>query len=287
MVKIDLPLVQQLIRTQFPQWVSEAIHTVDPQGHDHRSFRLGDDLLVRIPSAQRYVAQVEKEQLYLPQLYPHLTLKIPQVIAQGQASDLFPYPWSIYRWIEGDVLRLDTPCNQNDIALELAHFLQEFQKIDSTLGPKAGAHNFHRGGNLAVYAQETTIALSALSSNINVLVCLQIFDRALASSWTQKDVWVHGDIAVGNLLLNQGHLSAVIDFGSMAVGDPACDYVMAYTFFDTEARKRFKQTLMVDESTWHRTQGWALWKAVITLIKDPKDRQSNQCIKALLEDFGH
>ena len=287
MINIDTSLVLHLIGSQFPQWASLPIQPVNHQGHDNRSFRLGETLVVRLPSAQRYVAQVEKEQSCLPKLGPLLNVQIPKVIAFGKASPLFPYPWSIYAWIDGETLNNQPPLDLKRFAVELASFLKQFQSIDSSFGPVAGPHNFYRGGDLHVYQAETFRALNSLSKDLDIKPLKDIFDTALASSWTQNPVWVHGDIAVGNLLMVDDHLTAVIDFGSMGIGDPACDYVMAYTLFDSTSRQVFKEALGVDTHTWKRTQGWALWKAVITLVKDKNHAQSLATLSALSEDFGH
>ncbi|MGL5009163.1 MAG: phosphotransferase, partial [Paracoccaceae bacterium] len=126
-----------------------------------------------------------------------------------------------------------------------------------------GAHNFYRGGDLRVYDAEAREAIAALAGRLDAGRAVAVWERALASAWQGAPVWVHGDVAAGNLLLRDGELAAVIDFGGLAVGDPACDLVGAWTMFDGAARLAFREEVGVDAGTWDRARGWALWKAVI------------------------
>jgi aminoglycoside phosphotransferase (APT) family kinase protein len=141
-------------------------------------------------------------------------------------------------------------------------FLKELQSIDTKDAPIAGKHNFYRGGDLSVYNQETKEALSQLSGYLPTKTLKYVWEHALDSKWDKKDVWIHGDVAPGNILVANGKLCGVIDFGIMGVGDPSCDYAMAWTFFDRESRKEFMK--YIDKNTIDRARGWALWKALIT-----------------------
>ena len=148
------------------------------------------------------------------------------------------------------------------LAEDLAGFLKALQKADASAGPLAGQHNFHRGGDLRVYDAETRNCAARLGERVDGAGALAVWEVALATRWEAAPVWVHGDVAVGNLLVEQGRLSAVIDFGGLAVGDPACDLVIAWLFFDGEDREAFKAAMALDEATWTRARGWALWKAL-------------------------
>lgn len=256
--------VQKLITTQFPQYAHLPITPVPAQGHDNRSYRLGLHLLVRLPSSTAYSSQVLKEQEWLPVLAPHLPLPIPTPVALGSPTADYPYPWSIYQWIEGETASTTTIIDMPLFAHDLAQFLRALQNINTTKGPAAGKHNFYRGGPLSTYDAETRAAIASLPSAADQNTATIIWNQALSSSWDKPPVWVHGDIAVGNLLTTQGHLSAVIDFGCMAIGDPACDLVIAWNVFDGKSRQIFKQAFDYNDATWHRAQGWALWKALIT-----------------------
>jgi aminoglycoside phosphotransferase (APT) family kinase protein len=254
-----------LVAEQFPQWADLAVVPVALDGWDNTTFRLGDALSVRLPSHERYVPQVDKEHRWLPELAPRLPLPIPEPIALGRPSQRFPRPWSIYRWIDGDVAQKDDIADLNTFARDLASFLVALYAIDGSGGPEPGAHSFGRGGPLDCYDVETRRALAILPSEIDAATASGVWEAALASAWQRPPVWIHGDVAPSNLLVMNGQLAAVIDFGCSAVGDPACDLVMAWTFFSDDSTDAFRSSLTLDDATWSRARGWALWKAAIHL----------------------
>ena len=268
-ININTALVQRLIKSQFPAWSDFPIKPVEFSGWDNRTFHLGDCMTVRVPSAESYASQVEKEQCWLPKLAPHLPLPIPQPLAMGKPSGDYPWPWSVYQWLDGKTASLDAISDLSQFALKLAEFLKALQKIDSTGGPVAGPQNFYRGGSLKIYEQETREAIKKLDPTLDSKRITEIWNRALDSEWNQPPVWMHGDIAVGNLLVNNGELSAVIDFGQLGVGDPACDLVISWTLFKDQSREVFKKAISLDEQTWERAMGWALWKALIVYTALP------------------
>lgn len=262
-ININLALVRRLITNQFPQWKDLSIRPVAVGGWDNRTFHLGENMLVRLPSAAKYTMKVEKEQRWLPKLAPFLPLAIPEPLAVGEPGEGYPWRWSVYRWIEGETAASGFASDMKAFADDLAHFLYTFQKIDTTDGPLPGPHNFFRGGALSVYDGETRQALEILKEQIDTSVATQIWERALKTEWSKAPVWVHGDISPGNLLVKDGKLIAVIDFGGLAIGDPACDLAIAWTFFQEEDREVFRASLSLDEETWIRGVAWALWKALI------------------------
>lgn len=262
-------LVAELIAGQFPQWESLPITPVAESGWDNRSFRLGETMLIRMPTAAWYAAQVAKEQQWLPLLAPALPVPIPQPIAQGVPGLGFPWPWSIYGWLEGAPANLARVPDLRQFATDLAAFLIAMHAAHAVDGPAPGAHSFHRGGGLSVYDHQTRAAIKALGNGIDGAAALRLWEAALASRWAHAAVWVHGDIAPGNLLVRGGRLAAVIDFGSSAVGDPACDLAIGWTFFDAPARAAFHAALGLDDTTITRAAGWALWKALIVLAALP------------------
>jgi aminoglycoside phosphotransferase (APT) family kinase protein len=259
-------LAAALVAAQFPQWADLPVVPVATDGWDNTTFRLGDDLSIRLPSADDYAAQVEKEQRWLPVLAAHLPVPIPEPVAVGRPDGRFPRPWSIYRWIDGETATVDRIRDLTEFATDLAGFLSALEAIDATGGPPPGAHNFFRGGPLAVYDAECRAAIERAADVIDVELAAAAWAAALASTWEWPPVWVHGDVAPSNLLVAGGVLRAVIDFGCSAVGDPACDLVMAWTFFDDDSRAVFRDTLDFDQATWSRARGWALWKALITVV---------------------
>jgi len=266
-IEVDAALVRRLVRAQFPEWAHLQVLPVVESGWDNRTFRLGPDMLVRMPSAAHYALQVHKEQRWLPHLSSRLPLPIPRPLALGEPNRDFPWPWSIYRWLDGEAATRQRIHDLPAFAAQLAHFLVALRRIDANGGPAPGAHNFHRGGNLKVYDRETRSAVAALGGAIDGAAVLQAWVAALESPWRALPTWVHGDVAPANLLVREGKLSAVIDFGSCAVGDPACDYAIAWTFFDEPSRSVFRAHAEADEGTWFRAAGWALWKAVIVLAR--------------------
>ncbi len=291
-VTIDVALVSQLVAAQFPQWADLPIQPVAFGGWDNRTFRLGEHMSVRLPSAAAYARQVEKEQCWLPRLAPHLPLAIPVPLAMGRPAADYPWHWSIYRWLDGEIATSARIADLRQFATALAHFLTALQRIDATGGPPPGAHNFFRGGPLTVYDGETRQALETLAGKIDTDAATAVWEAALAATWRGAPVWVHGDVAAGNLLVEEGRLRAVIDFGSSGVGDPACDVAIAWTFFAGDSRAAFRAALPVDAATWARGRGWTLWKALITLAAlpgttAPAARESQRVLDEVLADHQH
>lgn len=283
---IDDVLVKQLIETQFPQWVHLPIRPVLPGGWDNRTFRLGDCMSVRLPSAAEYVAQVEKEHTWLPKLAPHLSLPISMPVAKGSPALNYTWPWSVYAWLEGEPAHADLIDNQEDFARSVARFLAELHQIDTRGAPEPGQHNFYRGGPLSTYDSETRASLELLAGRIDAASALEVWETAVGSTWNAPNVWVHGDVACGNLLVKDGKLHAVIDFGCSAVGDPACDLVIAWTMLDEQSRRVFRTEIALDDATWARGRGWALWKALITMANPAQSQlkidEAGQLIQQIL-----
>lgn len=277
--ELDVEVVRHLVATQFPQWAQRSIRPVEVNGWDNNTFRLGDDMSVRLPSAEGYVLQVEKEQYWLPRLAALLPLPIPVPIAAGHPDASFPWPWSIYRWLDGEVATAASIANMSEFATTLAHFLTAFHQVDATDGLPPGPHNYYRGGSLTVYDQETRNAIAHLEDDIDVTTATEVWEAAVRTEWSAPPVWVHGDVSPGNLLVKDGRLSAVIDFGCLGVGDPACDLAIAWTFFSGESREAFQEGLRLDGETWARGRGWALWKTLIVLAGQCKTNavQTENC----------
>ena len=181
----------------------------------------------------------------------------------GAPNAGYPWNWSVYRWIPGEASSRENINSLTDFSCQLAEFLASLQQIEAANGPQPGSTNFYRGGSLSVYDNQARSAIAALSGRINTSAADRIWSAAVSTCWELPPVWVHGDIAMGNLLLNQGRLAAVIDFGQLAVGDPACDLAIAWTLLRGDNRETFRKTLGLDSSTWQRGRAWALWKAMI------------------------
>jgi aminoglycoside phosphotransferase (APT) family kinase protein len=289
---IDAVLVARLVAEQFPQWAGLPIRPVTLGGWDNRTFHLGERMTVRLPSAGRYAVQVEKEQRWLPRLAPGLPLPIPVPLAMGEPGQGYPWPWSIYGWLDGETASAAAIDDRLRFATDLAGFLSALQRIDATGGPAAGPHSFWRGGPLATYDAETRTAIAALDGRIDARAVTAVWQAALAAAWDGPPVWAHGDMAAGNLLVEGGRLSAVIDFGCSCVGDPACDLAIAWTFFEGDAREAFRAALPLDPGTWARGRGWTLWKALIVHAAlpgaNPLDAEkSGRIIADVVADHAH
>ena len=260
---IDQALVTQLIAAQFPEWRHLPVRAVDVMGWDNRTFRLGDRLAVRLPSSASYAPQVVKEFQWLARLSEQLPLPIPIPVALGKPAFGYPWEWSVNHWLSGVPLSQIALNNRVYVARDLADFLHALRHIDATQGPPAGEQNFHRGGLLSFYDHEVQTALGLISGEFDQKRIKQIWSAAMGTHWANVPVWVHGDIADGNLLVTADRLSAVIDFGQLGVGDPACDTSIAWSSFNEPAREQFKVALGLDDDTWLRGAAWALWKALI------------------------
>lgn len=265
--QIDVAVAAQLVAEQFPQWTDLPVVPVEFSGWDNRTFRLGDTMSVRLPSGAAYAGSVEKELTWLPRLAPDLPCPIPVPVAAGVPSATFPWPWSIRRWIEGRPAATAPIADPVAFAEQLADFLRALGRIDPVGGPPLGEENFHRGGDLAVYDDETRRATAAFASTIDADAVTEMWEAALAAGWDGPPVWFHGDVAPGNLLLDEsGALGAVIDFGQFGVGDPACDLAIAWTLLRGTARDAFRAAMAIDDAMWTRGRGWALWKALSTVL---------------------
>ena len=289
-VPIGVSLVKRLIAAQFPKWADLPVKPVEFSGWDNRTFHLGEYMTVRLPSDEEYSLQVEKEQFWLPKLAPQLPLPIPTPLAMGKPGEGYPCNWSIYSWIDGNTASIEGIADLCQFATALAEFLVALQSCDATGGPMAGPHNFYRGGELAIYDAETRKAIAILGNKIDADTVTELWNTALASTWSRSPVWVHGDVAIGNLLVDKGKLCAVIDFGQLCVGDPACDLAITWTFFKEESRDAFRAAIPLDNATWARARGWTLWKALIVYAGLPgtnplEKEKSKKIIDEILEDY--
>lgn len=283
-------LVSRLVAAQFPAWACLPVAPVELDGWDNTTFRLGEDMSVRLPTADPYALQVDKEHRWLPILAGRLPVAIPEPLAKGVPGCGYPRQWSVYRWREGDHATVERIADLRQFAIELAEFLAALYEIDPAGGPPPGEHNFFRGGPLATYDAETRQAIATLGDQIDSSAANEVWQAALGAAWHGCPVWLHGDVTAANLLVKDGRLSAVIDFGCSGVGDPACDVTIAWTLFSGESREAFRTRLPVDDATWVRGRGWALWKALITLVAKSKPEDAataRQIIEALLAEHGN
>ncbi|MFE6713202.1 aminoglycoside phosphotransferase family protein [Streptomyces sp. NPDC057695] len=260
---LDVEFVARLVAGRFPGWAGLPVRAVRSAGTDNVLFRLGDELVVRLPRAAHAVGQVEKEQRWLPLLAPHLPLDVPVPVGRAAASAEFPWPWSVYRWLDGEDT-YDAPLTDlAHAAGVLGRFGAALRAVDASDGPPS-----FRGGHV------TTWEDGHLPGVIRDFGAEGLIDADLATAaweavlrlpqWDGPPVWIHGDLLPGNLLGRDGRLSAVIDFGGVGTGDPACDTMPAWTLFTADTRPLFREAARVDDATWARGRGWALAWGLVT-----------------------
>jgi len=286
---VDAALVGTLIARQLPQWAHLPVTPVEQDGWDNWTFRLGDRLKVRLPSDHGYAEQTEKEARWLPLLAPHLPVAIPVPLAVGAPDAGYPWHWSVYEWLDGTPADSASVPNRTALARDVAGFLASLQRIDTAGGPPPGTHNFFRGASVtAIYGEEARRSVDALKGSIDTQAAHAVLDAAEAAAWSGPERWVHGDIAIGNLLIRDGRLSAVIDFGCSATGDPACDLVIAWLFFSGASRAAFRDGLPADAGMWARARGWAMWKAALVLASgsptNPEENPPAEVIAAVIAE---
>ncbi|MCE7008177.1 aminoglycoside phosphotransferase family protein [Kibdelosporangium philippinense] len=250
---IDAALARRLVDTQFPQWANLPLLQHTQAGSDHVIYRLGDELSVRLPRHSDAIKQAKKEAEWLPQLAPHLPLAIPTLVEVGEADFGYPWPWAVSRWLDGEVATVDALSNSHEAAAALAEFLTALHRFDGK--PTEDL----TGQPLAARDTETRSAITKVGDAFDTAAMTELWDAVLAApEWDRAPVWFHGDFHTGNLLTTNGRLSAVIDFGELGVGDPACDLIIAFTLMSAETRATFRTALDVDDATWTRGRGWAL-----------------------------
>ena len=263
---IDVSLVRRLLASQFPQWAQLPIASVPSGGTDNALYRLGADMVVRLPRRERTTETLKKERRWLPRLAPLLPLGVPLPLADGLPGEGFPFEWSVYCWLEGDDMTAEPVSDLTRLATDLAEFVTALQEIDPAGGPPPGEHNFFRGEPLARRNESTRAAIASLGGAIDPDAVTAAWDAALrAPGWQRAPVWIHGDLDARNLLVDRGRLCAVIDFGCLGVGDPACDVMVAWKVLSANARDVFRSRLSVDDATWARSRGWALSQALSAL----------------------
>jgi len=263
-VTTDAALVRHLLAAQFPQWASLAIEPVRADGTDNAMYRLGDALAVRLPRRPSAVEGLEREQAWLPRLAPFLPLPVPSAVAKGAPGEAYPWPWSVCRWLEGENPTPGRVSDTGGLARDLAGFIRALQAIDARAA--AGQYTHGRGAPLSRWRATIDERLGWLADldNIGTIAAAWEADAA-APAWNGAPVHLHGDMSFGNLLVREGRLSGVIDWGCMAAGDPACELQVAWSLFDPAGRAAFKAAMAVDEATWIRGRAWGLAMGVLNV----------------------
>lgn len=274
---IDAGLVHQLLSSQFPEWADLPIAPVESAGTDNAIYRLGDELSVRLPRVDGAVVRVDKELRWLPKLAPRLPLPVPTPLAAGQPDDGYPFPWSVCDWLPGQNPTPDGLVDPIDDARRLAEFVRAMREIDPTDGPPSHRHgslvDHERGARNSLAELAKLVDTEGIAGGVDVEAATAVWESAVrVPAWEAAPVWVHGDLLPGNLLTVDGRLGAVIDFGCVGVGDPACDLLTAWSLFSYDARAAFRTALSIDDAAWERGRGWAL---VVGLNALPYYRDTN------------
>ena len=232
-------------------------------GTDHALYRLGSELVARLPRREVNEGSLKNERRWLPRLAPHLPLAVPIPVAEGRPGLDYPFEWSVYRWLDGEAAEREPIADSPQAAADLAEFVAALQRIDPTGGPGPGPHNAFRGVPLERRDESTRASIAALRDEIDAETATALWEEARAApAWHSPPLWHHGDLDVRNLLVTDGRLSGVLDFGCLGVGDPACDVAVAWKVLPAEERGRFRSALGVDDATWLRARGWVLSQAV-------------------------
>lgn len=251
--------VHRLLTEQMPQWANLELRQLAAEGTDHVLFRLGDELLVRIPKIGWAVDQAERDARWLPRLAAHLPVPIPAPLAVGEPGAGFPWPWSVVPWIDGKTAG-PVERSRASLARDVAEFARSLHAASSDGGPRKTDRE--RGAPLAPSDEVAQQALTALSAHDDGFDLDEVaeawLDAVQAPPWNGPPVWIHGDLQPGNLIVRQGRLAAVIDFGALGLGDPAPDVAAAFWTFRGDARRVYRDALGYDDATWRRARGWAL-----------------------------
>lgn len=287
-VDIDTALVRRLLAEQMPHLADRTVTPFASTGTVNAIYRVGPDLYARLPRVEWLAADLDKEARLLPRLRPHLTLEVPEPVAQCDPTPDYPFRWSVYRWIEGTPYADDAVTDERRAARDLAAFVGELRAVPvDDDAPRAGRRP------LAELDAGTRAALEAARGVIDVAAALAAWDDALAAPiWDGSPTWIHADLLRPNLLVREGRLAAVIDFGGAGAGDPATDVIAAWSVFGPAGRTAYRAALGVDDGTWARARGIALHQAALIIPYYAKSNPgfvalARRTVEQVVEDLGH
>lgn len=274
---IEAGLVRDLVDRAFPEYASLPLSRLPSSGSSNALFRLGNELLVRLPRQPGGSATIEKEARWLPRVGPLLPVSVPEIVAIGEPDLGYPERWSVVHWLDGDIPPVAEPSSHTDpmrerLALDLAGVVTALRHIDvpasALVDPELG---WYRGAPLATQDVRTRRCVEACRAiadlDLDLDAALLVWERAMALPGIEQTAtprWYHGDLMAENLLVGDGRLTAVLDFGGLAVGDPTVDLVVAWEVLDPASREVFRHTVGAGEREWLRGRAWALSLALGT-----------------------
>jgi aminoglycoside phosphotransferase (APT) family kinase protein len=265
-VGTDAALVRRLLAAQFPAWAGLPVEPVFPRGTDNALYRIGDGMVARLPRRPGTDDTLRKECEWLPRLAPDVPFEVPVPLARGRPGGGYPYEWAVCRWLDGEDAAASPVSDVAQLAADLAKLVSALRHLDAAAGPQPGAHNFNRGEPLAARDEATRSAIAALAGTFDAPAMTAVWEAAVAAPvWERPPVWIHGDLDARNLIVREGRLTGVVDWGCLGVGDPATDVMVAWKLLIPEQRAAFRAALGVDDATWSRARGWAVSQAVVAL----------------------
>lgn len=285
----NIALIREILRDQQPQWAHGPITEIPSTGTDHALYRLGDDAVARVPLRRTATRPIDTEFRWLPWLAERLPVEIPRPLARLEPTPSFPYRWSVHSWIDGEC-GTTAPIDRALLSVDLARVLRAMQGLDPTGGPPSVEAYCWRGIPLEMRDATTREAITSSRRSIDVATVTSAWETALDTPrWTGPPTWVHGDVAAGNLIFRDGRLAALIDWACMAVGDPACELVVAWELLDELSRESFRAELAVDDATWDRGRGWVLSTAVgaLAYYEDSNPFMADQARQKLRSLLGN
>lgn len=284
-VVVDADTVRALVSRQFPQWAGLPVAHASSSGTDNAMFRLGDELVVRLPRIPWAADSVEHEQRWLPVIGPRLPLATPVPMAMGEPDLGYPWHWSVYTWLPGDNPR--TAEVDERLVLDIAHCLNVLHAIDEPGGPEN-----HRGLTFDKRDAVTRTSIAEMAGLVaDIEAVTAVWDEAFTlPTEPPPGRWIHADIAPGNLLVRDGRLAGLIDFAGVSRGDPAVDVSVAWNLVSRSLRRTFREALDIDDATWLRSRAWSLSQACLQLpyYKDtnkPLAAQARHVIGEVLADW--
>jgi aminoglycoside phosphotransferase (APT) family kinase protein len=259
-VAIGDDVVRRLVDDQLPEWSSAALTRLPPTGTDNQLFRLGDDLLLRMPRIGWAAESARWEHTWLPRLAAHLSMPVPAPVALGLPGEGYPWHWTVVPWIDG---RTPTTAliDPEEWAVGLGHFVRELREVPAMGAP---ATTEGRGGPLSTLDEWVhTWAARADATRVDLGAVLAVWRDALdAPSWDGEPAWFHADLHEGNLLVRDGSLAAVIDWGTAGRGDPAVELNALWGYLPAGVADLYAETVGLDDAAYRRARGFALAPAL-------------------------